>query len=246
MDSVIELVKRFRVAVLTGAGVLLAAIILYAAFIGPQGTKLAGLRSREMQLQSQQAQLQSEIATLRHEKDQMATNCSDLTKALGEIPGAPDVDSFLQEITTLAVASGDPNTPTISESTGPATGGVTPITVALTLQGTYGQMSAFLRGLDTFPRLFTVTSIAVTGGPVASGGAGINPSTSGYSLNVTGDIYYRLGQQNVCTTVPSPPSPTAPPPAPTTTTTSTTTTTTSTTTTTTSTTTTAPAATTTG
>ncbi len=65
-------------------------------------------------------------------------------------------------MTALAVASGDPNTPSISvtQATGGAKGGVTPVTVAMTLEGTYGQMTSFLQGLDTFPRLFTVTSIS--------------------------------------------------------------------------------------
>lgn len=70
--------------------------------------------------------------------------------------------------------------------------------VTFTLAGTYGQMTAFLNGLDTFPRLFTITNITVNGGPVATGGAVINPATAGYTLSLTGNIYYSSGQQNVC------------------------------------------------
>jgi hypothetical protein len=59
-------------------------------------------------------------------------------------------------------------------------------------------MSSFLKGLDTFPRLFTVTAITINGGAVATGGTAINPATTGYTLNLTGNIYYSSGQQNVC------------------------------------------------
>jgi hypothetical protein len=59
-------------------------------------------------------------------------------------------------------------------------------------------MTSFLQGLNTFPRLFTVTAISVTGGPVASGGQTVSPSTAGYSLTMSGEIFYSTGQKNVC------------------------------------------------
>ena len=130
------------------------------------------------------------------------TDCQELTTNLTEIPNAPDVDSFLSQVTDLAVSSGDPSTPTISvtQSAGAAAGGVSAVSVALTLSGTYGQMMSFLQGLDSFPRLFTVTTIAVNGGSVVSGGQAVAPSTAGYSLTLSGDIFYSSGQQNVCAT----------------------------------------------
>jgi Tfp pilus assembly protein PilO len=85
----------------------------------------------------------------------------------------------------------------VTQATAAANAAV-PVAVTFTLQGTYGQMSAFLKGLDTFPRLFTVTAITINGGPVATGGAAINPATAGYTLDLTGNIYYSTGQQNVC------------------------------------------------
>jgi hypothetical protein len=59
-------------------------------------------------------------------------------------------------------------------------------------------MMSFLQGLDSFPRLFTVTNIAVTGGSVVTGGQAVAPSAAGYSLSLSGDIYYSSGQENVC------------------------------------------------
>lgn len=212
-----DALKRFRTPVLIGVGALVFAVVMFMALISPQSKKLSSLRTKEAQLQSQQTQLQSEIATLKSEKAHIGTSCSQLTKALTEIPGTPDVSSFLQQVTSLAVGTGNPNTPTISvlqaPSAGVATGagaaggraagagagaGATPVQVTLTLNGNYAQMSSFIKGLDSFPRLFTVTSINVTGGPIAAAGGGINGGTPGYSLQLTGAIYYSLGRQNVC------------------------------------------------
>lgn len=197
-----EQLKRFRVPVLIGVGTVVISLIVYAAWISPEGADLTKLQAKQTTLQVQQTALQVKIATLRREKAQLGTDCAQLTTNLTEIPISPDVDSFLQQVTALAVASGDPNTPSISvtQASGGAAAGVTPVTVAMTLAGTYGQMTSFLQGLDTFPRLFTVTSIAVTGGDVVSGGQTVAPGTAGYTLTMSGDIFYSTGEQNVCST----------------------------------------------
>ena len=193
--------NRFKIPAAIGLGAIVVVAGLFLGLIKPQGSKLSGLRTRETQLQTQQAQLEARIATLKHDKAQMAAHCAQLQKALTEIPGTPDVAAFLQQVTALAVASGDPNTPTISVLQAPkatSTGGATPVQVSLTLNGTYGQMTSFIKGLDSFPRLFTVTSISVTGGTIANAGATVNPATSGYNLSLTGAIYYATGRLNAC------------------------------------------------
>jgi Tfp pilus assembly protein PilO len=199
-----EQLKRFRVPVITGVGTLIFALIVFAAWISPEGSNLTKLQAKQAQLQTQQLALQERIATLKREKSQLGSDCSQLTTDLTEIPATPSVSSFLNQVSALADSSGDPNTPSISVTQATAASkAVTPVTVALTLSGTYGQMTAFLQGLDTFPRLFTVTGIEITGGDVASGGQTLSPSTAGYSLNLTGDIYYSTGQKNPCTSTSS-------------------------------------------
>jgi Tfp pilus assembly protein PilO len=199
-----EQVKRFQVPLLIGVGALVAVVILYMALVAPQGKKLSNLHSSEAKLQAQQTQLQSEIATLKADKAHMASNCARLSKALLEIPGTPDVSTFLNQVTQLAVQTGNPNTPTISVLQAPsggaasAGGGARPVQVSLTLNGDYGQMISFIKGLDSFPRLFAVTAINVTGGPIAAGGGQPDPATAGYNLNLTGAIFYSVGQQNAC------------------------------------------------
>src|SRR5580658_2576337 len=133
-----EQLKRFRIPGFIGAGTLVLGIIIYAAWISPEGSHLAALHTKQAELQAQQTGLEVRIAALKRDKAQLGTDCQELTTDLTEIPGTPSVDSFFQQVTQLAVASGDPNTPSISvtqASTGKA--GVTPVTVALTLDGNY-------------------------------------------------------------------------------------------------------------
>jgi Tfp pilus assembly protein PilO len=196
-----EQLKRLRIPVLIGVATVVVGLIVYASWISPEGSHLAKLQAQRAQLAAQQTGLEVRIAALKQEKSQLGTNCQQLTTDLTEIPGTPSVDSFLQEVTQLAVSSGDPNTPSISvtQATVGAKSGVTPVVVAMTLSGTYGQMTAFLQGLDTFPRLFTVASISVTGGAIAAGGQAVSPAAAGYDLTISGDIFYSTGQNNVCT-----------------------------------------------
>jgi Tfp pilus assembly protein PilO len=194
-----EKLTRYRIPLLTAVGALVVVIIVLVAWISPEGSKLSSLHAQQAQLVTQQSHLQAELSTLQREKAQVASNCQALTTDLTEIPGTPTVDAFFHQVTALAVAAGDPNTPSISVTQSAAgSAGVKSVAVTLTLQGTYGQMSAFVHGLDSFPRLFTVTSFTVTGGPVAAGGAPVNPGTGGYDLNLVGSIFYSTGQTNVC------------------------------------------------
>jgi len=194
-----EQLTRFRIPIVTGLGALVLVVAVYVAWISPEGTKLASAKAQQTQLQSQELHLQAELITLRGEKAHQVSNCQQLTTDLTEIPGTPTVDDFFHQVTRLAVNSGDPNTPSISvtEAAG-GTGGTKEVAVNLTLTGSYSQMTAFLSGLESFPRLFTVGSINVSGGPVATGGSA--PSGGNYTLDLTGDIYYSTGQADVCAT----------------------------------------------
>lgn len=196
-----ETLNRFRTPALTGVALLVFAIVVYAGLISPQGSKLSKLKSQESQLQSQQAQLTAQLAVLRRDKAHMAANCAALATALNQVPGTPSVDNFLQQMTNLAVASGDPNTPTIAvtqATAAKASGGVTPVQVTMTLQGNYGQMMSFVKGLDGFPRLFTVTAVNITGGPVAASGGSINAGSGSYDLSLTGAVYYSSTLKDPC------------------------------------------------
>ncbi len=108
---VMEQLTRYRIPILTAVGALVVAIVVYAAWISPEGGKLSSLHAQQTQLQSQQTHLQTELAALRSDKAHLAANCQQLTTDLTEIPGTPTVDAFFHQVTALAVAAGDPNTP---------------------------------------------------------------------------------------------------------------------------------------
>jgi Tfp pilus assembly protein PilO len=192
---------QYRVPLVGAVGAIIVALVVYLAWISPEGSKLTSIRTKETQLQGQQSRLRVEIASLNREKANLGPTCTALTAYATEVPGTPDVDNFLHQVTALAVSSGDPNTPSISvtQATGDTQGvsGVTPVAVDFTLQGTYGQMSAFLQGLYAFPRLFTISSITI-GGPVVTGGSAPGVATPNYSLSLNGNVYYSTGQQNAC------------------------------------------------
>jgi Tfp pilus assembly protein PilO len=195
-----EQVKRYRIAVLAGVGAVVLSLILFAVVVSPQGKKLSTLNAKKVALTTQQSTLEAQLATLRTEKAQFVPNCEALAKALTQIPVTTDASSFLQQVTNLAKQSGDPNTPSFSlPQTGTTKSSVTAIQFSLTLTGTYGQMTSFLQGLNTLPRLFTVSTINVTGGNLVNGGGQLPAAgTGGYNLSLTGSIYYAASQKNVC------------------------------------------------
>jgi hypothetical protein len=93
------------------------------------------------------------------------------------------------------------------------------VPTTLTVQGNYGQITAFVNGLDTFPRLFVIqkfvlsygqasasgtgsaataatpasstgTASATLGNPLWVGGTPTAASAGPYNLQITGSIYY--------------------------------------------------------
>ena len=193
-----EKISRYRIPLLTAVGAVFA-IVVFAAWISPEGGKLSSLHAQQTQLLSQQTHLQNELSTLERDKAHLASNCQELTTDLTEIPGNPP---WTTSSTRSPISPWLPATPTRRVSAWPrrraGTSGVKIVTVDMTLTGTYGQMSAFLHGLGSFPGFFTVNSISVNGGPVVVGGSAINAATAGYTLTLGGSIFYSTGQSNVC------------------------------------------------
>jgi Tfp pilus assembly protein PilO len=201
-----ERVQQYRIPLLTAVGALILALVVYVTWISHEGSKLSSLHGTETQLQTQQGSLQAEITMLKREKENLGPTCAKLTQDVTAVPASPQVDSFFHQVTALAVSSGDPNTPSISVTQ--ATAGTTAakgvptssIGVSLTLAGSYGQMTGFLKGMYSFPRLFTINTISIGGGPVSNGGVAPAAGTQNYTLALSGDIYYAAAQQNACLT----------------------------------------------
>ena len=234
-------VREYRMPLLIAGGALVVAIILWLALIAPQNSKLASLQSQETQLQGQESVLQAKLTALQSEGQKLSSNCADLQKITTQIPSVQsptNVDaeesSFESQFNDLAGASGvslaqfsgfAPATstsaatpaPTASAATPTSTSGVTAVPTTLTVQGNYGQVTAFINGLDSFPRLFVIqkfvlsygaaatgtsasassassgstsSSSGSTSSPLWVGGTSTPASTGPYNLQITGSIYY--------------------------------------------------------
>ena len=180
-------VQEYRNPLLIAVGAIVIAIILYVAVIAPQGTKLNSLKAQETTLQAQQATLQAQLTTLQTEKHQLSAHCADLEKIATQIPSvasasdlAAEQSSFYDQLTALVSSSGTSipafswtgstatgTTATTPTTPGAATGasttaGVTPVPVSMQITGNYGQMSAFVAGLDSFPRLFVIQTFTLS------------------------------------------------------------------------------------
>jgi Tfp pilus assembly protein PilO len=191
--------ERFRIPILTGAGALVLILVVYLAWISPEGSKASSLNQTKSQLLQQQQHLNDELATFRREQRQLPADCATLAKDTTEIPGTVQADAFSHQVTALAVAAGNPNTPSINIAPPPGGSGVVAVPVTLNLAGNYVQIMTFVKGLETFQRLFTVSSFNLGGGPAAIGGGPPAPGTPNYTLALTGNIYYNVGQTNACT-----------------------------------------------
>jgi Tfp pilus assembly protein PilO len=226
--------REYRMPLFIGAGALVLALILYAVLVAPQSSKLSSLHAQETQLQGQQTGLQIKLAALKTEKQNLGKSCAELEKIATQIPSVQsptDVDaeesSFESQFNGLAEASGvsltqfSGFTPASTASAAPATttapkspAGVVAVPTTLSVTGSYSQMSAFVSGLDNFPRLFVIQSFNLTFGAQASsastptgtsasgaaptskqaplwvGGTATSPSASPYTLAIVGSIYY--------------------------------------------------------
>jgi len=229
-------VQEYRNPLLIGAAAVVVAILLYVLVISPQNSKLSNLQAQETTLQTQEVSLQSQLTTLQSEKQKLSANCADLQKISTQIPSvltpgdlAAEQSSFYNQLTALVGSSGT-SIPTFSwvgsttsgasASASPATSaggatGVVPVPVSMTITGSYGQMSSFVGGLDSFPRLFVIQTFTLsygsTGGSTApaaapasgssasasasapalwTGGAATAANSGPYTLALTGSIYY--------------------------------------------------------
>jgi Tfp pilus assembly protein PilO len=238
-------VREYRNPLLVAGGALVVALILWLALISPQNSKLTSLQTQSTQLQSQESALQAKLTALESEGQKLSSNCADLVRISTEIPSVQtptDVDaeesSFENQFNSLAGSSGvslaqfSGFTPAGATATGgvavPATSAasgsaapadVTAVPTTLTVQGNYGQITAFVNGLDTFPRLFVIqkfvlgygqastsssaspataavptssssSASATLGNPLWVGGTPTAASAGPYNLQITGSIYY--------------------------------------------------------
>jgi Tfp pilus assembly protein PilO len=228
-------VREYRMPLIIAGGAIVIALLIWVVLVAPQNSKLSSLATKETQLTSQQSSLEAKLASLKSEKQQLTSSCADLQKIATQIPSVEsptDVDSeessFESQFNALTASSGV----TLTQFSGfaPSTGGssstpvlapahtgatdVTAVPTTLTVTGNYGQISAFINALDTFPRLFVIQTFVLAGGsgaatapspgsaspsgsssaaggtPLWTGGAPTAAAAGPYSVTITGSIYY--------------------------------------------------------
>ncbi|MHB8431429.1 MAG: hypothetical protein ACYDDZ_13050, partial [Acidimicrobiales bacterium] len=206
-------VREYRTPLLIGAGTVVIALLLWAVVISPQNSKLSKLQSQQTSLQNQQIALQTKLSVLRTEQQKLTSSCTQLQKIATQIPSVQtptDVDaeesSFESQFNALAASAGVSLTkfsgfsPATSISGSPASGttsaastatpaGVVAVPTTLSVSGTYGQILAFVNGLDSFPRLFVIQTFQLsvsTGTSSGSAGSGPASSASASSASATG------------------------------------------------------------
>jgi type IV pilus assembly protein PilO len=228
-------IQEYRNPILIGVVGVVVAIILYALVYSPQNSKLSTLKTQETSLTAQEAALQTQLTLLQSEKQKLPANCADLQKISTQIPSvqqpgdlAAEQASFYDQLTALVQSSGT-TIPTFAFTSGPAassgttatttpasgsssaggtSAGVVPVGVSMTITGDFSQMSAFVGGLDSFPRLFVIQNFTLSliaagtstsGGsstsgasatPLWQGGTATAPTAGPYSLAIAGSIYY--------------------------------------------------------
>ncbi|MGH9097332.1 MAG: hypothetical protein ACRDWB_07900, partial [Acidimicrobiales bacterium] len=212
-------------------------ILLYALLVAPQSSKLSSLNAQKTQLSTQQLQLQTKLTGLQKDKQQLPTKCASLQKITLQIPSvqnpgdlAAEQSSFYNQLTALVGSSGTaipsfawtgnaagttttPTTAPPAAGATPATSGVVPVPVKMHITGNFAQMSSFIAGLDSFPRLFVIQSFTLAIGGSAATGSGSTGSTASatpaagaaplwvggtptaggngpYGLDLAGSIYY--------------------------------------------------------
>ncbi len=185
--------NRYRIPAIGVAGVVVVFLILWLAWLSPEGSKVSSLDGQKATLQAQVNQLQQTVAHDKALQQNFGTACTKLAGALEKIPyGQANVSPFFQEVTNLATASGDPNTPSISiTSSQTSSGADQPVGISLSLSGTYSQLETFIKGIDGLKRLFIVTAVNVTQPSQAGGSSGGSSTSSANSstATVTGSIY---------------------------------------------------------
>jgi Tfp pilus assembly protein PilO len=229
-------VREYRMPLLISGGALIVALLIWVAVIAPQNSKLSSLQAKQLQLSSQQTSLEARLASLKSEKQRLSSSCADLQKIATQIPtvqSPTDVDaeesSFESQFNALTASTGvtltqfsgfnpasatgtTPAAATTPTTTRSSPSDVTPVPTTVAVTGNYSQVSAFINGLDSFPRLFVIQNFVLSYGATsatsgaASSSSGPAPSASGatlwvggtptaaaagpYSLGITGSIYY--------------------------------------------------------
>ncbi len=168
------------------AAMVMAVVVWYVAAFRPQSHRLAAEQAKVTQLEQSVPGLEAHLADLKRRSKLLPERRVLLARLSRAIPKKVDLAALIDQMDHLAKRSHVRLASLSPES--PSTVSGIPVTVVqaqASLQGSYGDVKAFLDGLYKLPRLIVVTSVQLSGssgagagGAGAGGGAGTGTSPS--------------------------------------------------------------------
>lgn len=175
-----------RIASISAAAALFLLAVWYVILFRPESNHLALAHRQHAAAEQQISQLTGKVQQLKVLQAEIPSDQKAFVIYSAQVPDNPDLAGAItaihqQELATgVTVGSVNP-TPASTGGGGGATGGGVPaISTQITATGTYPQVTAFLRGLATMPRVLVVDHAALT-----SGG-----QSHELSLNISARVFY--------------------------------------------------------
>lgn len=194
----------------------LAVLVLMAAgwflLISPQRSEAAAIRTEAESQESANAGLRTQLAALQKQAEDLPAQEARLAEFAVQVPTDPALPTLIRQLTAAAetsgvnlkaVAPGAPALASTTAATGSAAGtsaaaaasaasaqlAYLPLTVDI--DGTFYQLSAFLRELELLQRVFLVEGFTVGAGTdAASGPADTTPAEVGpLTISITGRVF---------------------------------------------------------
>lgn len=176
--------KRNNVIVI-GAVAVVAIIALWYVFLySPLNDDLSSAQAETATAQKQTQDLQATLARLQSVKNSLPEKQALLNKLDKAVPKNPDLAEFIVQANDIADQAGieflsiAPGTPAAG------TGGVSQISLTITLSGSFFQLQDYLQSLESLDRLVVIDALNVAG---SSGGSGSTDTatSNGTTLAVT-------------------------------------------------------------
>jgi Tfp pilus assembly protein PilO len=153
----------------------------YFALLKPQSHHLATDHKAHAAAEQEIGQLDSTVTQLQALVRQIPADSARLKTLEADLPNNPSLDSALDQLHQVAVATGvaittlspsTPATPAVSGSASPATPGGPAISLSISTTGSYSQVMSFLTALARMPRTLVVDHVTLGAGSQV--GASIN------------------------------------------------------------------------
>jgi len=186
-----------RISGVAGLVALVLVVGWYLALFSPQSHDLSKAHKAHAAAQQKVSQLQGEVVQLNALKAQIPADKAALSVLQADVPNTPQLSATLRQLHAAAVNSGvllstlNPSPPQMtsasssqksssssSSSSSSTSSGAPSITLTMTADGSYPQLTSFLTQLATMPRVVVVNSLSISG------------SGSPLTAEITANIFY--------------------------------------------------------